>query len=330
MHGMADPAKRWNVRNVAFGLIAFLIVNALAFAQQKPSPEELLQAVHKKSDLTVLGAYVLTGTIVVNSGTKDEKTGSLAVYRDHDRVRVDVKMGEQVETRLTVGNKDYQDPNKLMFGGTWLTEFDRIWDPDNRNANIFGGKSGWSNMSRRKVEGVEAWCMERKHEYGKDHLCVDAARSVLLDFNSNEFSDYSTVGEAAFPQTVKVSERTGAPIEVRKIQVAAYPVESDLFSIPAGAWEFETCDSLKLPQVQETPTPIRADMARHDTLSSIPAYVFVDKQGKVGAVKLAAVLPHNLQPKVMAALGQWHFSPATCNGKPVNIGILIYIPGKMF
>ena len=329
MHGMAGPEKHCSLCIAVFVLVVF-VASVIAFTQQKPSPEELLQAVHKKSDLRGLGSYVLTGTIVVNPGTKDEKTGSLAVYREHDRVRVDVKIGEQVETRITAGDKDYLDPNRLMFGGTWLTEFDRIWDPDNRNANMFAGKSGWGNLSRRKIEGVEAWCMERKHEYGKDHLCVDAAHSVLLDFNNHEFSDYSSVDNVTFPQTIKVSEPPGAPIEVRKIQVATYPAEPELFSIPAGFWEFETCDSIKLPQMQETPTPIRTDMARHETLSSIPAYVFVDKQGKAGAVKLAAVLPHNLQPKVLAAVGQWRFSPATCNGKPVNIGILIHIPGKMF
>ncbi|HEU4413497.1 MAG TPA: hypothetical protein VFT65_01845 [Candidatus Angelobacter sp.] len=52
----------------------FLLLAACAFADDKPSAQELLDAAHRTADLSSLGSYVITARVVVNAGT-EKKSG---------------------------------------------------------------------------------------------------------------------------------------------------------------------------------------------------------------------------------------------------------------
>jgi hypothetical protein len=308
-------------------VVGLAITTAGASGEDKPSPQELMAAAHKTSDLTVIGPYILTGTVVVNPGTRGEQTGHLAVHRDRERVRVDLEVAGQTETRITIDNKNYLDPGKLLIASDWPYEFDRSWDPRPEKTN---SKYTLGTVSRRKISSVDVWCVERKYEQRKDQLCIDASRNVVLRAGEEEFLDFAVVGSVMFPQTIRIADPTGVSIEIRKVQVSLYPADASLFAIPAKAMEFETCDHETQPQVLDAPTPIRSNLSRYETNAPIRLYTFIDKEGKVAAMRYLTIVPAKLENKVTSAVMTWRFKPATCDGRPVNVATPIAIDGRVF
>ena len=115
--------------------VAFTVLLVLAagmgLGKDKPSPQELLDAAHETADMLKADPYVLTATVVVNPGNK-EITGALVVYRDREKARLDLQIAGRNETRVSIGKKDYVDPQRILIGGTWLNEFYWVWDPEGR------------------------------------------------------------------------------------------------------------------------------------------------------------------------------------------------------
>jgi hypothetical protein len=313
---------------LAFTVLAALLA-ANAFAGDKPSTQELLEAAHKASDLSAFGPYVLTGTLVVNPGTKKELTGSLAVYRDRDRARVDVVIANQSETRITIGNKDYVDPERILFAGSWLNEFDRISDPESLRHGI-NLREEWGPAEKRKVGGAAAWCMDRAHDPRKGTLCVDAQRKVVLSMTPAEFSDFTTVGGALLPQTIRITDAYAAPVEVRNIKVASYAVEPSLFATSSHAMELEACADREPEKLIDAPIPVRSDLSMHATNSRVALFSFVDKEGRVAAIRILTPVQPAFNARILEAIKKWRFKPVTCGGRPVNSAFTIEADGHFF
>jgi hypothetical protein len=312
----------------ATSTVLLLLLAVSAFASDKPSPQELLDAAHKASDISALAPYILTGTVVVNPGTKQELTGSLAVYRDQDRARVDVQVSGRNETRITIGNKDYVDPDQILFSGTWLNEFDRLWDPVQPRLVVDSGDK-WGNANKGKVGNAAVWCIEKGHD-GTMRLCFNAERNVVLTSSAAEFSDFTTAGGALFPQTIKINDRHGAPIEVRNIKIVSYPAEPSLFEIPPHAMELETCTDHEPAKLFDWPMPARSNLSRHATNSTVALFAFVNKEGQVSSVKILTLVQADFNARILEAIKKWRFKPATCGGRPVNSALTLEADGHLF
>lgn len=312
-------------------LPAFLaaLLAASALAGDKPSPQELLDAAHNASDLSAASPYILTGTLVVNPGTKKELTGSLAVYRDRNRARVDVVIGNRSETRITIGNKDYVDPERILVAGTWLNEFDRIWDPESLR-HVLNPREKWGYVEKRKIGGVTAWCMDRAHAPLKGTLCLDPERKVVLSRGEAEFSDFTAVGAALLPQTVRINDLHAAPVEVRNIKIASYMVEASLFEVPSHAMELEACADREPEKLLEAPIPVRSDLSMHATNSRVALFAFVDKEGHVATVRILTPVQPSFNTRILDAIKKWRFKPVTCSGRPVNSAFTIEADGHLF
>ncbi len=309
--------------------VLLVLLSVSAFASEKPTPQELLDAAHKASDISSLAPYILTGTVVVNPGTKQELTGSLAVYRDQDRARVDVQISGRNETRITIGNKDYVDPEQILFSGTWLNEFDRLWDPKSLR-HVVNSKYKWGNAYKHKIGGAAAWCMDKGDDATRGHLCVDAERNVVLSATPAEFSDFAVVGGALVPQTIRITDRFGAPVEVRNIKIISYPAEASLFEIPPHAMELETCADHEPAKLVDAPMPARSNLSRHATNSTVALFAFVSKEGQVSSVKILTLVQADFNARILEAIKKWRFKPATCGGRPVNSALTLEADGHLF
>ena len=309
-----------------------LALAGVTTAQKTPTAQELIEQAHKLTDLSGLGSYVLTGTMVVNPGARTEQRGSIGVQRDHNKARVDVAIANQVETRVTLGNKDYLDAAKMLFSGAWLYEFDRLWDPERPQKKVYFGRLKSSSISQHKIGGKDGLCIDKKYEKGDEQFCVDAKSSLPLSFDSGEFLDYVTAANgSSYPKKVKIAAQFGGlPIEVRDIHISQYQVDASLFEIPSHATEFETCEDATPPRPEDFPTPVRSEYSRHQLTSNIVLYAFVDKQGKVTAVKFLTRVPAEIESKASESVKKWRFQPAYCGDRPVNFAITLELDWHLF
>lgn len=324
-----DPASAWSGSPFLLVLALVLLAHG-AWGEDKPSPQSLLDAAHKAVDLSGLGSYVLTGTLVVNAGSNKEITGTVAFYRDHDHARADLAVDGRNETRISVGQKDYIDPDRFLIAGMWLSELDRLWDPERPQKGFSHSTDKWGGVSKRKVGNATAWCMEKKHGEDKERLCIDATRNVVLTSSWEEFYDFASLGDIVFPKRIRIIDPDLAPMEIRDIKIAPYPAESTLFEIPDKTIELDSCENGTEAQVIDSPLPARSNLAQHITNSRIKLYTFIDKQGEVAGAKILSLVQPGFDERVLAAVKKWRFKPATCNMRPVSTAVVMEVDGHSF
>src|SRR5579859_3648128 len=96
-------------KKVITGVLVMLAVlgrYSSARDEQALDPQLLLDAVHKVSDLSPLGSYVLTARVVVSPGdSKRERAGTLTISRDRDLSRVELKIDGKDEVQI---RRDHQ------------------------------------------------------------------------------------------------------------------------------------------------------------------------------------------------------------------------------
>jgi hypothetical protein len=295
-----------------------------ASAEQAPSPQQLLDAVHKATDLSALGAYVLHATTVINPGNPElEHQGKLTIVRNHDRAHVTLEWDGRTEERLVSGSKLFVVPGEEALLAFRLSKLDFNWDPGRPPQFATHETSSFGSVRAQKIKGREAWCFDRRKDKFKTKLCFDKATSVLLQQGSNEksreeYSGYASLGASFYPQKVLILRENQAPFEVRQISITPAQFNDDAFKIPDNANEVEGCDFEEYPKPLHTPEPEFSDAARRvHAQGKLYLYLLINAEGKVAAVQPLGMDAYGLAQSAMNKVKTWRFKPAMCSGHAV-------------
>ncbi len=303
---------------------------------QVPTAQQLIDAAHRKSDLTGMAPYVLTGRVVVNPGEKNEQTGRLTIYRDRDRSRVDLQLRDYSETRISASDKEYIPRGKHLLNATGLSAFDESWDPGRppHFANEPAYKLG--KVKKTMIDSRPAWCFEKSREHEHHLLCFDAATSVLIsqsaDLESHhEFLDYTSLGQQIFPRLVKISKQWTFPMEVRDISLSRGSLDDKLFSIPPDTIEIGNCKDMRPPQAVSAPEPkFPVSASRENKQALLLLSAIVNKEGRVEEIEVLNPGTDGFDETAKDAVRTWKFKPATCGGQPVNMEMSLEIDFKRY
>jgi TonB family protein len=294
-----------------------------ASAELPPSPQQLLDAAHKATDLSSLGAYVLHATIVMNPGDpKLERQGKLTIVRDHDRARVTLESDGRTEERVVSGSKEFVVPGQGTAVVLGLRKLDYNWDPGRPPQFATHETFSFGSVRRQKIQDREAWCFDRKAKF-KTKLCFDAATAVLLHDGSNEksreeYSDYTSLGASLYPQKVQIFRENQTPFEVRQISITPAQFNDDAFKVPDKAIEVEGCDFEERPKPLHTPEPEFSDAARSaHAQGKVYLYVLINAEGNVAGVQPLGMDAYGLAQNAMNTVKTWRFKPAMCSGHAV-------------
>jgi hypothetical protein len=139
--------------------------------------KQLLTEAHEASDLSALQSYEFQADVVINPGTENEKKGTIAIYRDHERWRSELLIETYQEVKLTRESKLYiarstPMPIPLL---SKLADTDHYWDK-----LIDDGDAKLSDVAKKKVQNQQGNCFEVKSEQ-RHRLCFDPERKVLLE-----------------------------------------------------------------------------------------------------------------------------------------------------
>jgi hypothetical protein len=285
-----------------------------ASAQQAPTPQQLLDAAHKATDIASAGAYVLHADVVINAGGQPEHHAKLTIYRDHDRARVTLESDGRIEERVILRGKQLVVPGHGTLEAIGLSAFDQIWNPIRRMKFANNTESTLGSVSAHKIHKRDAWCFDRKSPWEfsgktneiKSTLCFDAATAVLVRESSDEttnqeFLDYTSFGTAMYPRKVQILRENRAPIVVRHISVQPATLTDDTFKEPTNSMEVESCSDEVSPKAIRTPEPEfpkAGSNARMQLL--VYLYVLLDKEGKVAGLQRRA--NDSLRPQPVPAL----------------------------
>jgi TonB family protein len=309
-----------------------------ASAQQAPTPQQLLDAAHKATDLASAGAYTLQATLVVNpKNPKSERRGTLMIVRDHDRARFTLEADGRTEERVVLGSKQFVIPGQGTLPAMGLKEFDYNWDPGRPPRFATHEKPSFGKVRRQKIQGRDAWCFDRKVPQWKTKLCFDAATSLLLHEGSSEksrteYSDYASFGTSMYPQKVQIFRENLAPFELDQIAIATAQSNDDVFKVPEKVIEVEDCDYKEPPKPIHTPEPeFPKDGRDAKEQGLVVLYVLVNTEGKVAELQaLNTDSSYGFAQNALDMVKTWRFKPATCNGRPVAMEMNIEVDFRLF
>jgi TonB family protein len=309
-------------------MLAGLCRYSFAYDEQARDPQQLLDAVHKVSDLSPLGSYVLTARIVLNPGdSKRAQAGTLTISRDHDLSRVELKIGGKDEVQIHRNHASYIVPSQTLLPASGLIGFDQSWDPLRWRETESGDKYKLGKVHAENIGEHRAWCFDKKTTYMKstsiEKLCFDATRPGLLRRSAStksrtEFIDYAQVGAQEYPQKVSIVSEHKVPIEVTDIHIVPATLSGELFEPPETAIEVESCANEQPPQPTHTPEPSFPEHGSKDLKQGIVVLnVIVTKDGTVALARSVTPDDYGLSDSAERAVRTWRFKPAICLGRPV-------------
>jgi hypothetical protein len=306
----------------------FLFVTAVR-ASEKPDPNLLVKSANENSDLAKIVPHQFTGTVVLNPGARNESVGKITVYRDQDRYRTDIELAGQRHTRLIAGSKLYISNSSpiAFFGLEKLNDMENAW----REREVGNGKMKYAGMARKKVLGMDAWCVNANYQDSDSlRLCFDATSQLMISTSypndSYEFSDFQEIDGQHYPGRIRRIKQGRDVLEVRDLKVQPGPVPQNAFEIPQGAREYETCDNIVPFKQISSPAlfPHASFKSREST--KIFIYGIVGADGSFDPVQVTSI-PRSpeLIKLVEDGARKRRYSPAMCGTKPVAAEIHIEI-----
>jgi TonB family protein len=309
--------------------------------EQALDPQQLLDAVHKVSDLSPLGSYVLTARVVLNPGdSKREQAGTLTISRDHDLSRVELKINGKDEVQIRRNHASYIVPSQALLPASGLIGFDRSWDPLHWKETENDDKYKLGKAHAESIGEHRAWCFDKKTAYMKftstEKLCFDATRPQLSRRGAStktrtEFMDYTHVGEQEYPQKVSIIREHMAPIEVTDIHIVPATLSGELFKPPENAIEVESCANEQPPEPKHTPEPpfpVRASAESKQGM--VILNVIVAKDGTVPMARSLTPDSYGFSESAEQTVRTWQFKPATCDGRAIAMEMNVEVNFNRF
>jgi hypothetical protein len=193
--------------------------------------------------------------------------------------------------------------------------------------------------SKKKVGAVDAKCLEfgdPKHTY-----CLDPANGHALsisssvsnvEFNSFEYSDYTTVGPTSYPQTVKVNY-VGKLLEDAKVTLTRGDKFADtLFTIPnkGTTMDWPSCadvdKNFTAPHISKSAPPKMSEAAKKaKKYGLVWVMATVGKDGSVSKATAIGGDP-DLNPSAVEAVQQYKFTPYTRCNQAVEFQEVVMVP----
>lgn len=297
-----------------------------------PTAEELIEAAHKTAGLDHVGVYVFTADLTFAG---DARRGSLVIYRDKDKEKVELTIGDYSERQVLLGTKHYVEPMHAMLDAWNFAGLDRSWDPRPPTPAVSVSQPSFGKVSSKKVDRERAWCFDEHTKSLKATLCFDAQRTVMLerrrDKDRYDFLDYSQSGEQLLPHTIKIAQQRLPEVTVDNIRLERGPIPTDLWVPSANSIMEEKCEGLKPPKAEYTPEPSFPPKAHQERRTGeVVLYAVVSEQGKI---ILAQSLNHDsygFAEQAKEAMKNWRFAPGTCDGKPVNVEMTVEMNFDLF
>ncbi len=327
-------------------LLAGLLVPA-AFAANKDTPHDLLTKSFQQANLWTQGPLKLTANVRMPKpdGSGDINLVYTVSWAGPDKWRAEwTANGLDQTTVLSDG--------KLSYLSTQPGPLVPLLQVESAIEALDGGNPAGPYTlppipvdkakiasSKKKVGNVDAKCMGLGEPL--QTFCVDPANSHLLsvdnsienaNFGSYEYTDYTTIGSTAYPQTIKVNY-AGKLMEEIKVTVSHDEKFADkVFAAPdkSTSTDWPSCadvgKNFTAPSVSKSVPPKMPDAARKAKKYGL-VWVFA-KVGKDGAVTKANSIggDPDLTAAASDAVQQYKFTPYMRCGQAVEFQTVVIVP----
>jgi TonB family protein len=179
------------------------------------------------------------------------------------------------------------------------------------------------SINEREITGHKAKCIEfdtiKGQQTQNNELCVDEQTGVLLEEKLGpeliENDDFFPFAGALMPGRISYSVVGVKKIEITQSINVLDDSEANVLAAPAGAEMHTICTTYRRPFGVSMPQP-KAGTRATDSEVMVRATVGVD--GKVYETTVQSSERPDLNDEALALAKQWTFTPALCDGRPLQ------------
>ncbi len=325
-------------KQVFSSLLVALLLTTAAFS--KEDAHELLAKSFQQADLWTQGPVKLVAHVRMPSPNGDLMLDYTLSWAGPDKWRAEWSApGLQQVTVLNNGKLSYvtNQPAPLVRAIEFEAGLAAL-DGGNPAGPYTMPPMDWEkaklDVSKKKVNGADAKCMA----FGQPAttLCIDNASTHLVSADGEvgtfEYSDYTTVGSNAYPQTIKVNYNKVLMEDAKVIVTRGEKFADTLFAAPEKSTtvDFPTCadvdKNFTAPHLNKTIPPKMSDAARKAKKYGVVWVLAI--VGKDGSVKKASVLggDPDLNPEAVEAVQQYKFTPYMRCSQAVEFQKVVVVP----
>lgn len=296
-------------RRVLSYLLVVLLFSSLSFA--KDDPHELLTKSFQQADIWTQGPVKLDAQVSLpKQGGGEVNIEYVVSWAGPDKWRAEWK-AEGLQDIAVLNNGKLSvfsnQTQPLLFAMQFEAALAALDGGNPAGPYLTSPPFDWQkakiDTSKKKIGSVDARCMAfgQTTSFGQpgDILCVDPATAHLLtadsDLTTFEYSDYTTVGNNSYPQTVKVTFNKQATLAQGKVTVTrGEKFDDKLFAPPdkATTVDYPSCadvdKSFTAPHLSKSVAPKMPDAAKKAKKSGV-VWVLATV-GKDGSVTKATTL----------------------------------------
>jgi hypothetical protein len=192
------------------------------------------------------------------------------------------------------------------------------------------------DASKKKIDNVDARCLA----FGQpaDTLCIDPGTGHLLsadsDFTTYEYSDYTTLGNSSYPQTIKITFNKQATLAQGKLTVTRGDKFDDkLFAPPdkSTTVDFPSCadvdKNFTAPHLSKSVAPKMPDAAKKAKKSGVVwVLAMVGKDGSVTKATVMGGADPDFTGPAAQAVQQYKYTPYMRCGQAVEFQKVVLVP----
>jgi TonB family protein len=195
-------------------------------------------------------------------------------------------------------------------------------------------------QENKKEAGVTRGCLEISYRgAGNKLLCFDPASGGLsLEDNSSrsgsgpiigvsgaEYSDFHDRNGHSYPYLMIAHSGKAVALEFQVEALASLETtDASLFNPPDGAEEWDSCDYPTPPEALLRPQPeYPAEARKNHEEGTVVVYAVIDRGGAATRLRVVNSASPALDQAALAAISQWRYAPAACNGNPIRLETVV-------
>jgi TonB family protein len=308
-------------------LLTFLLILPSSLSASDKTQREarnLLEQAQCKSDITQLPPFSMKAAI------KIENHGELLLgeyrflWNSPDQWREEIS---------------FPGFNQIRVGGPGIGSLKRSLDFEPLRINqlmraldygregVFRSDEKIKDVKDRKVNGLDARCVELAGEASSRQICIDVSTGVIVREAPFVDKEFAPIGTKIFPRYLSYVEHgnTLAEAEITEFKLTD-PASPSAFEIPAGAKSQPSCLSPTPGRLIKRVSPIYPPLARQSRQQgTVYMYALIGTDGKLSNLRVIAEASPILNSAALDAVRQWRYTPYMCNGIPVEAESLIEV-----
>jgi len=180
----------------------------------------------------------------------------------------------------------------------------------------------------RKINGSKVDCVEIvDHENHTREVCVDQTTGTLVRENPFLDRELMPVDGKLFPRFLSYVDYGKPVAEIHRYELTTpKQLPSSAFNPPPGTVSKPGCMNPTPARLVKRVTPRYPEQERQSHVEgTVSIYAWIGKDGSVSEPRIVSSVTPGLNDASLDAVRQWRYEPASCNGTPIDIEIVLTV-----